>query len=152
MLTKHFSLAELASSRTALRLGIPNIPNAREAANLKLLAENILEPIREHFGLPFTPTSCYRGFLLNSLVGGVWNSQHRTGEAADIKIPAIDAHRMATWVQANLNFDQLILENYRHGDVWSGFCHISFSATGRQRKDVFTKKAGSRLYTRGIHR
>ena len=58
-LTRNFSLLELTKSDTAIRRGIDNNPNADQIEKLKLLCENILQPVRDHFGR-VTVTSCFR--------------------------------------------------------------------------------------------
>ena len=50
-LTRNFSLLELTKSDTAIRKGIDNNPNADQIEKLKALCENILQPVRDHFGL-----------------------------------------------------------------------------------------------------
>ena len=47
-LSRNFSLSELIKSDTAIRLGIDNNPNADQIEKLKLLCENILQPVRDH--------------------------------------------------------------------------------------------------------
>ena len=59
-LTKHFTVEELTRSTAARNLSIDNTPNKSEMANLKLLAETVLEPLREAFGHPIIVNS---GFL-----------------------------------------------------------------------------------------
>ena len=49
-LTRNFTLQELIKSDTAIRKGIDNNPNADQIEKLKLLCENILQPVRDHFG------------------------------------------------------------------------------------------------------
>ena len=49
-LSRNFSLSELIKSSTAIRLGIDNNPNEDQIEKLKLLCENILQPVRDHFG------------------------------------------------------------------------------------------------------
>lgn len=84
--TKNFTYEELIQSSVASRLKIPNVPNKEEKQNLKELAEKILQPIRDKWGKPIVVTSGFRSEQVNKAVGGVRNSQHRTGSAADIKI------------------------------------------------------------------
>ena len=67
---KYFTINELTASATAKRLGIPNIPSWREAENLRLLVDNVLDPLREAWGAPVIVTSGYRSKLLNEMVGG----------------------------------------------------------------------------------
>ena len=86
MLSKNFTLEELTYSATAARKGIDNTPSEKEINALKRLCANVLQPIREEYGLPIVITSGYRCKTLNSLVGGAVSSQHRYGEAADMKV------------------------------------------------------------------
>ena len=59
-LTENFSLAELTKSQTAERKGIPNTPTKLQEQSLKLIAEKILQPVRDHYDIPFTPSSGFR--------------------------------------------------------------------------------------------
>ena len=44
-LSRNFSLQELIKSDTAVRMDIDNNPNADQIEKLKLLCENILQPV-----------------------------------------------------------------------------------------------------------
>jgi len=59
-LSEHLALAEVTKSGTAKRLGIDNNPTPEHLANLKLVAEKIFEPIRNHFKKPINVSSGYR--------------------------------------------------------------------------------------------
>jgi zinc D-Ala-D-Ala carboxypeptidase len=48
-LTKNFTLAEMTKSETALRHDLENTPNEQEISAMKLLAEKVLQPVRDHF-------------------------------------------------------------------------------------------------------
>ena len=86
-LTPHFTLAELTHSTTAKRLGLDNTPTDKVIQNLEATAV-MLECIRAHLGgVPVIVTSGYRSPAVNSAVGGVTSSDHRTGSAADILAP-----------------------------------------------------------------
>ena len=82
---KHFTIAELCRSNTATAKKIDNTPTEQVEKNLKALVENVLDPVREKLGRPITVNCGYRSPKLNNAVGGVSNSQHVTGEAADIE-------------------------------------------------------------------
>ena len=69
-LSKNLSLAEVMRSETAKRKGISNMPTPEHIENFKLLAENVFQPIREHFGVPIHISSGYRSKALNTAVGG----------------------------------------------------------------------------------
>ena len=84
-LSKNFTLEELVFSITANNHGINNTPNAEAKACLKRLAVEVLQPIRDAWGQPIVISSGYRCAKLNAAVGGVKNSQHLLGQAADIK-------------------------------------------------------------------
>ena len=136
MLSKHFSLSELTKSETATRKGIDNTPNGTEVESLILLCDNILEPVREHYGIPFVPNSGYRGFTLNREIGSSDKSQHVTGNAVDFEVPGIDNKEVALWVMKNCDFDQLILEFYKEGEPTSGWVHCSYDADKTHRKSA----------------
>jgi hypothetical protein len=85
--------------------------------NLKLVAINILEPLR----------SKYPGFRINSgFRQGNGRSQHCTGQAVDLQWPGKPASyysTVAAWAVNNLPYDQFILE---HGNsIWLHFSHKS---------------------------
>lgn len=133
-LSENFSLAELTKSQTAERKGIDNIPHATARENLVKLCENILQPVRDHYGIPFTPSSGYRSPELCLAVGSTIKSQHAKGQAADFEVPGISNMELAEWIQDNLEFDQLILECYTGGNT--GWVHCSY--VHEPRKDVLT--------------
>jgi len=136
-LSEHFSLQEMTKSQTGERKGIENTPGPKEIENLKQLCENVLEKIRINFGRPVVVNSGYRGPKLNKAIGGARNSQHLTGQAADIEIPGMDNKILFCWIKNNLNFDQLILEYYKPGIPDSGWVHVSWNSSGN-RKQVIT--------------
>ena len=124
-LSKNFSLAELTKSQTATRKGIDNEPSTEHVENLIHLAETVLQPIRDEFGRPVVISSGYRSPELCEAIGSSSKSQHAKGEAADFEIPGVDNMQLATWINKNTNFDQLILEYYEPGDPNSGWVHCS---------------------------
>ena len=133
-LSTHFSLKELTRSETAVRKGIKNEPNEREIENLKRVCENILEPVRVHYGIPFTPSSGFRSLPLNTEIGSSSKSQHIQGQAVDFEIPGVPNLELAMWVKDNLDYDQLILEFYKKDVPDSGWVHCSY-VEDRNRKD-----------------
>lgn len=138
----HFTLAELTKSQIAIRRGIRNVPNAAQTANLKRLAENILEPVRANYGRPFSPSSGFRSQALNAAVGSKSASQHTKGEAVDFEIPGVPNRDVAEWVRDNLEFDQLILEFYEAGDPASGWIHVSLKGKGNRGQVLTVNHAG----------
>lgn len=81
---KYFALTEFLRSETALNHGIENLPDWYVIENLKELAMDVLDPIRIEWGQPLKVTSGFRNPELNAIVGGVYNSAHLDGQAADI--------------------------------------------------------------------
>lgn len=134
-LTENFSLQEMIKSQTGERKKIDNTPTQEVIDNLKLLCENVLEKVRAHFGRPIMVNSGYRGPKLNKAIGGAKNSQHLTGQAADIEIPGLDNKVVFDWIKDNLDFDQIILEYYKPGIPDSGWVHVSWN-NKKNRKQV----------------
>lgn len=124
-LTKNFSLAEMTKSQTALRHGINNWPDDEEINNLTILAEMVLQPIRDNFSTAVQISSGFRCLELNRLLGSEDSSQHRKGQAADIEIWGLSNFNLASWIDQNLVFDQLILE-FPDGTPSGGWVHVSF--------------------------
>jgi len=131
-LSRNFTLQELIKSDTAIRKGIDNNPNSDQIAKLKLLCDNILQPVRDHFG-PVVVTSCYRSPELSVAIGSSINSQHCNAEAVDFECPGVDNAELCDWIYKNLDFDQMILEFYKKGEPNSGWCHCSY-VTEKPRK------------------
>ena len=124
----------MTRSQTATRKGISNTPSSSHESALILLCENILQPIREHFGKPVRITSGYRSPELCVAIGSSINSQHAKGQAADFEITGISNQVLAEYIDKNLNYDQLILEFWDKSDPNSGWVHCSFNNKVENRK------------------
>lgn len=134
-LTAHFKLSEFTKSSTATARHIDNTPTDEQVKNLKALCEKVLEPLRQHFNCPIIIASGYRSLALNKAVGGVSNSQHMTGEAADIHIPKIKdsngimhtnkelGRKWMSWLIDNTDFDCCIWETANKQDFW---IHVTY--------------------------
>ena len=140
-LSRHFSLAELTASDVAQARDLPNTPTATHRANLRVLALG-LEQVRAILGgRAVTVESAYRSAKVNAAVGGVPNSAHALGLAADITVAGLSAPEVARRLDASwLVFDQLILEENR------GVCHLSFAP--ELRGEVLTQRGGPGTATR----
>ena len=136
--TMHFTIEEMYASDTAKRLGINNKPSVQQMINLVYLCAYVLEPLRVAMKEPIKIGSGFRCQALNKAVGGVYNSQHLKGHAADLCIDG-DIAKGRKWfeyIRKNLPFDQLIWEkNQKTGSCW---VHVSFvySDFGPNRKKV----------------
>jgi len=133
-LSTNFSLAEMTKSQTAMRKGIDNIPGQLAIENMTKLCEGILQPVRDHYGIPFTVSSGYRCGELCLAVGSSLKSQHAKGQAADFEVPTVSNMELAEWIRDNLEFDQLILECFTGGNT--GWVHCSY--VHEPRKELLT--------------
>jgi hypothetical protein len=147
-ISKHLSLAEVSRSETAKRRGINNTPSGEHLENFKKLAENVFEPIREHFKVPIIISSGYRSKELNSAIGGSSTSQHCQGEAIDIDMDgtSITNAQIFHFIKDNLVFDQMIWEFGT--DKNPDWVHVSYESTGKQRKQILkaVKSGGKTSY------
>lgn len=134
-ISKNFTLEEFTTSATAKAKGIANIPDNQQVANLCALVNNVLQPLRDAMGHEIKIGSGFRCAALNRAVGGVFNSQHLTGQAADLCIDGdkIKGKRWFDWIKAHVEFDQLIWEHNAKGNYW---VHVSFRMDGKNRKQV----------------
>jgi hypothetical protein len=108
-LSNSFNLIEFTSSETASRRGIDNTPSIAVIENLRLLCENVLQPLRDKYGKSINITSGYRSPKLNKAIGGSSTSQHCYGQAADIQVDKKDY--LKVWeILKTLPFDQIIFE------------------------------------------
>ena len=139
-LSRNFTLQELIKSDTAIRKGINNNPNAEQIEKLKALCENILQPVRDHFGT-VKITSGYRSPELCAAIGSSVNSQHAKAEAADFEVIGTDNAELADWIYKNLNFDQLILEFYTPGEPNSGWIHCSYTPDQPRKQFLWAYKS-----------
>ena len=116
LLSPHFTLDEF------LNVGKypDNKPSLQHVANIIYGCRLLLEPAREAIGCPIIITSGFRNPRVNTLVGGVKNSQHLVGQAADIrpKDPA-QFHRLVAFLRSCEYTDQLL--------TGSGWLHISWA-------------------------
>lgn len=145
-LSKNLTLAEMTRSESAKRAGISNAPTKQHIENMRLLATNVFQPVRDHFKRPIHISSGYRSAELNaSIKGASKTSQHSLGQALDIDMDGteITNKQVFDYIKDNLNFDQLINE-YDYSWV-----HVSFNSNGKQRKQILkaTKKNGKTTYS-----
>lgn len=132
-MSKYFTIEELCHSDTANARGIDNTPTEEVKENLEALIENVLDPVREWYGKPIYVNSGYRCPELNKAVGGVNNSQHVNGQAADIDVfDEKENKKIFDYIVNYLNFDQCLWEN---NGAW---IHVSYKREGGNRKQVLS--------------
>lgn len=134
-LSKNLTLAEVTKSTTAKRLGIDNTPDEWTTENLRQVAINIFQPLRDSFGCPIYVSSGYRSAELNTAIGGSKRSQHVEGRAFDLDADVYGRctnSQIFNWIKENLEFDQLIWE---FGDSDNpDWVHVSYVYDGINRK------------------
>lgn len=129
LLSDHFTLFELVRSVRAELLEMDNMPDEKQVKNLTNLCRHILEPTRIALGDSIYVTSGYRTRELNRIVGGVKNSKHIMGLAADLHIKNEEyGRRLFGILKENVHVDQLLFEHGLHGGVW---IHVSYSPKPR---------------------
>lgn len=131
---KYFTIDELCKSDTAKKKGINNTPTAEIKQKLEVLIDELLDPVREAWGKPIRVNSGYRCAKLNKAVGGVANSQHMKGEAADLNAGSVALNKqLFELIRTRYEYDQLIDEaNY----AW---VHVSY--VRKNRKQVLHLKS-----------
>lgn len=150
-LSTNFTLAEFIRSDRAIAAHMDNTPPAMVVFNAQQLCTNVLEPLRAHFNKPVRILSGYRSPALNRMLGGVADSQHVTGEAADITINGVSNMDVAMWLRDNgaVKFDQLIAETLHENDGAAGWIHVSW-AGARNRNEPLSFMGKAKGYIGGL--
>ncbi len=91
----------------------------------KILIDNelvlVLQKVRDYFGKPVTINSAYRNASYNRKIGGVSNSQHTMGTAADVVISGVKAEEVAKYAE-------YIMGNKGGIGLYNGFVHVDTRA------------------------
>ena len=142
-LTPHFTLEELTASETAERNGWDNSPNDTELANLTRLAD-FLEQVKVVLGgKPIMISSGLRTKLVNDAVGSKDSSQHRTGCAADFKVPGMTPDEVVRKIVASgIGYDQVI----REFDRWTHVAITTNDSDVPKKSKLIIDKSGTRAY------
>lgn len=137
-MTKNFTLAEL----TKTRFSFDNTPTPQIEANLLLLCQKVLQPLRDAVG-PVTVTSGYRSKLVNEAANGAYKSDHLYGFAADLQSPDGDHRKIFDWLKANAMYSQLI---YEFGnDKQPQWVHVSYNPKDLKRETLRARNVGRRV-------
>lgn len=141
----------MTKSEYALRHGIKNEPNEEQIENLTLLAQKVLQPVRDAFKRGVKVNSGFRSPELNRAIGGSPTSDHTKGMAADIEIPGVSNYTVSKWIQDNLEFTQVILEFYTPGVPDSGWVHVSYDPNNLKKQALTaTRRNGKTVYLPGL--
>lgn len=113
-ISPHVSYKEATYSETATRNDIDNEPNAKQLLRIKVLCDNLFEPLRDWANGPIKINSCFRSEELNTRIGGASSSQHMANNGAAMDIDDTYGYRtnaeMFFYIKDNLEFDQMIWE------------------------------------------
>ena len=138
-ISKHISYKEAVGSNYAKQKGISNKPNEEQVENMKLLAKEVFEPLREWVDAPIKVNSMFRSKELNSAIKGSLKSSHLNGEAMDITSMGGKSNlEMFHYIKDNLCFDQLIWE-FGKEPKW---LHVSYNKDNNRKQVLVTKKRG----------
>jgi hypothetical protein len=152
-INSYISYTEATYSDVAKRNNIKNEPTAEQLVKMKLLAEKVFEPLREHFGVSIFISSFFRSAELNKKLKGAKNSQHMLGEAMDIDgdiYGGVTNKQIFDYIKDNLDFDQLILENVST-DGTGGWVHCSYKEFGNRGEIlIMTIKNGKNCYEKYV--
>ena len=139
-LTPHFTLEELTHTdhRT-----LDNTPNETERENLVRLA-GLLELVKVALGgKPIMVNSAFRSKQVNDAVNSKDSSQHRTGCAADIRVPGMTPDEVVkAIIAANLGHDQVI----REFDRWTHVSIPNHTTDKPRQQALIIDKQGTRFY------
>ena len=79
---KYFTWAELTKTN---HTNVSNKPNTSQCTNIKHFTSTVLDPLREAAGSAIYINSAFRTAAVNIKAGGVANSRHLQGLAADLR-------------------------------------------------------------------
>ena len=129
-LSKYYNLGQLSKHSIVAKSAIPKGGNMGKKQqeiidNLKTLAVNVLDPIREQYPNVMV-TNAFR-----NRSGG---SQHNTGNAADLQFSGAskkEYYDIAIWIRENIPHDQMLLE-YKNTGSGNPWIHISLKESGNR--------------------
>ncbi len=135
----YVSWAEGVKSQTAIRYGIDNTPPQPIIEKMRLVANLVFDPMREHFNKPIGIASFYRSPKLNTVIGGATHSQHMDGEAIDIDADifnnGVTNKQIFDFIRTKLDYDQLIGEVEKlNGDF--EWIHVSYKSKQANRHNT----------------
>ena len=138
-ISNYISWGEAVKSQTAIRYGIDNTPPSATIEKMRVVANLVFDPVREHFNKPIGVASFYRCKKLNTVIGGASNSQHMSGEAIDIDADIFDNgitnKQIFDYIRTQLDYDQIIGEVEKdNGDF--EWIHVSFKNKADNRHNV----------------
>ncbi len=159
----NFLHKEVAKSQDATDLHIDNTPSPMSLVRAEYTAKTICQPIRDHFGIGYSPTSWYRCEKLERAINYgyfklTWcpkyglepnednwkiyfeRKSHPLGGTCDIKLRGIPNKELYQWIKDNLQYDQLILEFPDKLNPFRGWVHVSRNMPDRMQDFIIGAK------------
>lgn len=138
--TKNFTYEELIASSTAKRLKLDNTPTQQQKTNLKKLAIEILQPIRDAWGSSIVVTSGFRAVKVNKAVGGSPISQHCSGSAADLKVGGVAQNKKLFELITRLIKENKIKVGQLINEYNYSWIHVSLPRENKKNNQIFAIK------------
>ena len=132
-ISEHIPYTEATKSATAIKFNIDNTPTTDTIKRMKYVAEEVFEPLREHFLVPIGLSSFYRSKKLNNKLGGSATSEHVYGSAMDIDADIcgmLSNRQIFNYIKNNLQFNQLIWEFGTNTEP--AWIHVSCKKSGNK--------------------
>lgn len=127
IISEHITFNEATHSDKAIEKGLKNIPNTDQLSNMRIVAKECFEPVRNWYGKPIKINSFFRTPDVNKAVNGSKTSDHMNGNAIDLTAGNREENlKLFNWMKLHLIFDQLIWEN---DGAW---IHVSFRKDGNR--------------------
>jgi zinc D-Ala-D-Ala carboxypeptidase len=137
-ISTNITFEEATHSQAATRLRFSNMPDADTLSRMKLVASEVFEKVRGHFGVPIRISSFYRCPEVNKAIGGSATSQHMRGEAIDIQGTGnLTNKQIYDYIKAKCDFDQLIWEY--GNDINPAWVHVSYKKSGNRKQILRVK-------------
>lgn len=136
---KDFDLSDFERSNTASKNHINNHMSLEDQKDYQYLIDNVLYPIRREYNRDIYVTSGYRCKQLNTLVGGVSNSQHRSiGDeaASDITTNNRTENKILFELIVRLIQERKIIVDQLINEKNYSWIHISVKRVGYNRNQI----------------
>lgn len=136
----NFSMSELIHSDTAVKYRINNMPDISSLDRILKLIYFCLQPLRDKLGKPIKIVGGYRSYqlwlkLYDLGKNPAKNSQHMTGEAADLKVDGMTKEELFHFIRlSGIPFDQLIWEQDNN------CVHISYKHKNNRKEVLIRNK------------
>lgn len=128
--SEFFTLNELTKSSTASKYHIDNTPTEDIVRNLQYGVNMVLDPLRRLYGKPIVITSGFRCPELNKRIGGMANSWHTQGNAADIHVESLtEATKIFSNLQKIPSVDTALFEHSPSGQ----WLHVQWNMSKKPR-------------------